>query len=142
MADKQSIINALRIWINQRPGLEYGNYGDVVSYRAEVRQIGRDLTHARQMLAAVTWRNSITADMILQAAHTSRLSIIIDGDKVKLDYTTGQYWPTEYRPAVCRLLASVLWSYWRDCHPHADGDALRATARRELGRAVANRWFA
>ena len=28
---KQAICQALRTWINQRPGLEFGNYGDVAS---------------------------------------------------------------------------------------------------------------
>ena len=27
-----------------------------------------------------------------------------DGDGLKLDYCVGQYWPTEYRAAVARLL--------------------------------------
>jgi hypothetical protein len=38
-------------------------------------------------------------------------------DGKRLDYTTGQYWPTEYRRAAAAVLASALWSYWRDCVP-------------------------
>ena len=38
-----------------------------------------------------------------------------NGDKVRIDYCTGQYWPTEYRPAVCRLLSSVIWHWIRQC---------------------------
>lgn len=30
-----------------------------------------------------------------------------------LDYCTGQYWSTEYRRAVCAVLARALWDYWR-----------------------------
>ena len=50
MATKQTIIDALHQWIAQRPGLEFGNYGDVSSYRAEMRSIGKDLQHARAMV--------------------------------------------------------------------------------------------
>lgn len=28
----------------------------------------------------------------------------------RLEYTTGQYWPTEYRKAACAVLASALWA--------------------------------
>ena len=183
---KQAICEALRVWINQRPGLEYGNYGSVTSYRAEVRSIGRDLQHARELLRAVELRDSITGDDLAAAAafphaYSGRLSCQVfepgkvyksDGcmessyDKltVKLDYCTGQYWPTEYRKAACAVLASVLWSWHRDNMPaprgklsrthgpftteHDDiegmtpGDWLRASFRRQFGRSIANRWFA
>ena len=47
---KTQIVLALSAWVSQRPGLEYGNYGDVSSYRAEVRSIGKDLQHARALI--------------------------------------------------------------------------------------------
>jgi hypothetical protein len=68
-----------------------------------------------------------------------------DSEKQRLDYCTGQYWPTEYRRAACAVLASALWAYQRDnlkpdpdCRP---GDVLRAHFRKEFGRRIANRWF-
>ena len=161
MVKKQTIIDALNAWVNQRPGLNYGNYGDPAAYRAEVRSIGKDLQHARAMINYVAWHDSITAEMILDAAKSGRLSIVVNGDTVTLDYCTGQYWCTEYRPAVCRLLSSVIW-YWlsanmpKPVHMHNSetgedvqriaglriGDYLRKTARRELGTSIARRWFA
>ena len=162
MVDKSTIIAALDAWIRQRPGLEFGNYGDVSAYRAEVRSIGKDLQHARALLRYVEWHDSITAEMILSAAQSGRLSIVVDGNKVRVDYCTGQYWPTEYRPAVCRLLSSVIWDYWRDhCMPEGQlvhnsetgetfkryqgqraVDWLRKQASREFGTSIAQRWFA
>ena len=101
MATKQTIIDALNRWIAQRPGLELG---DVSSYRSEMRSIGRDLQHARAMVNYVAWHDSITAEMILSAADNGgRLTLTVNGDKVRIDYVTGQYWPTEYRRAVCAL---------------------------------------
>jgi len=144
MVKKQTIIDALNAWVNQRPGLDYGNYGDLVAYRAEVRSIGKDLQHARAMINYVAWHDSITAEMILDAAKSGRLSIVVTDGTVAIDYCTGQYWPTEYRPAVCRLLSSVIWNWMREnALPRPNmGDYIRKTARRELGTSIARRWFA
>ena len=158
MADKSTILAALDAWIRQRPGLDYGNYGDWSAYRSEMRSIGKDLQHARAMLRYVEWHDSITAEMILSAAQSGRLSIKVEGNKVRVDYCTGQYWPTEYRSAVCRLLSTVIWRWFGDNARSADvakmpqygcmagivnqGAYIRKTASRELGTSIARRWFA
>jgi hypothetical protein len=61
-------------------------------------------------------------------------------DGKRLDYCAGQYFPTEYRAAACRTLASALWCYWSDGGRHS-ADQIRAAARRHLGRGIAKRWF-
>lgn len=145
---KQTLIACLRKFIAQRPGLEFGNYGDVSAYRSEMRSITKDRHHAETMLASVARRDSITADSILEAskhAFSGRLTITEPTPgRFVLDYCTGQYWPTEYRRAVCSVLSSALWDYWRDClapdTPHK-GDAIRKTASRELSRSIARAWF-
>ncbi len=158
---KTQIVLALSAWVSQRPGLDYRNYGDPVAYRAEMRSIGKDLQHARALINYVAWHDSITAEMILDAAKSGRLSIVVKGDTVAIDYCTGQYWCTEYRPAVCRLMSSVIWYWMRDnmpkpVHMHNSetgecvqridglriGDYLRRQAARELGTSIARRWFA
>ena len=138
---KPQLIQALRQWVAQRPGLEFGNYGDWPAYRSEVRSIGKDLQHARAMINYVAWHDSITAEMILSAAQSGRLSIKVEGDKVRIDYCTGQYWCTEYRPAVCRLLSSVIWYWMRANDPRRSGEMIRKAASRELGTSIAQRWF-
>ena len=118
MERREQILSALDDFIRQRPGLEAGNYGDAQSYNAEVRSIGKDRKDAFELLAAVGWRDSITADKLLEAAksaYSGRLSISFDDQgRCVLDYCTGQYFPTEYRRAVCAVLSSALWSYYRD----------------------------
>ena len=142
MATKQTIIDALNRWITQRPGLEFGNYGNVSSYRAEMRSIGKDLQHARAMVNYVAWHDSVTAEMIMSAADNGgRLTLTVNGDKVRIDYVTGQYWPTEYRRAVCQLMSSVIWAWLRENCEYKTGDDIRKAARRELGNSIANRWF-
>ncbi|NBW23549.1 MAG: hypothetical protein EBR82_87965, partial [Caulobacteraceae bacterium] len=85
---KNDICAALRAWLNQRPGLEFCNYGDVTSYRAELRGITRQRADALQMLRAVELRDSITAaDMLAELQSLSRLSW--DKKKSRLEYVTG-----------------------------------------------------
>jgi hypothetical protein len=145
---KQTLIACLRKFIAQRPGLEFGNYGSLPAYRSEMRSITKDRHHAEAMLSSVAWRDSITADSILEAsrhAFSGRLAITEPTPgRFVLDYCTGQYWPTEYRRAVCSVLSSALWDYWRDClapdDPHK-GDAIRKAAAAELSRSIARAWF-
>jgi len=147
MDKKQQIIGALYTFIGQRPGLEFGNYGDVPNYRAEVRAIGKDLTQARELLRYVELRASITADDIIEAskrAYSGRLTITASDDgKVLIDYCTGQYFPTEYRKAACAVLAQAIRAWYRTniSDTANPGDYLRASFKREFGRGMASRWF-
>lgn len=112
---RENLLALLSAFINQRPGLEYANYVDASSYRAESRSITADGHDARALLAAVSWRGSIDARSIREALQgSSRLTLSDDG---RLEYCTGQYFPTEYRPAVCRVLAGLLRNYWRENGP-------------------------
>lgn len=158
---KQQIIDALHTFVSRRPGLEYGNYGDRASYQSEMRAITKDLHQARELLRYVELRDSITgADIIAasKSAYSGRLTI---GEDATIDYCIGQYWPTEYRKAVCAVLSSAIWAWKRDqCMPaptlHHNtetgetlhrykglraGDYLRANLKREFGRGMAARWF-
>ena len=137
--EKTAILTALRAFVRQRPGLDFANYGDVQAYRAEVRSITKDLHHAEELIRAVELR-SIDADAIIRAK-TSRLSIDPTDKGVRIDWCTGQYWPTEYRRGVAASLAYALWNYWRDECGYDTGDKIRAEARRSLSRAVARRFF-
>lgn len=145
---KAAILAALSAFIRQRPGLDFANYGDTSVYRSELRSITKDRHHAEELLAAVSWR-SISAEDLLAAARgafSGRLSLTVnDKGGVSVDYCTGQYFPTEYRRAACAVLASALWQYWRGCcAPEAENKAqrIRDTAKRELSRSVARRYFA
>jgi hypothetical protein len=166
---KQELIDLLYAFANQRPGLEFGNYGDVSSYRSELRGITRDLQEARLLLRAVELRNSISVEDLQEAlkrAFSGRLSLTETKDgKPALYYCSGQYFPTEYRKAVCAVCAYALWHWMREgCMPAPKikhygsatnhpmqtvelydglnaGEWLRKKFRREFGRGVASRWF-
>lgn len=166
---KAVVLAALRAFARQRSGIEWGNYGgDGSAYRSEVRSITKDLTHATALLRAVELR-SISADDIIRAsrdAYSGRLTLTErttpeGGFAFAVDYCAGQYFPTEYRRAVCAVLASALWYHVREhCMPAPSGkvkgyggqptdaydgltagDWLRRYFVREFGRGIGRRWF-
>jgi hypothetical protein len=148
---REEILSALDRFVRQRPGLEFGNYGDSKSYNAELRSIGKDRRDAMELLANVGWRESITAADLLDAAksaYSGRLSISFDDQgQCVLDYCTGQYWPTEYRRAVCAVLSQAIWNATRDDMGNGDvdgqspGTRIRNQFKREFGLGMAKRWF-
>lgn len=146
-ATKQQLIEALRRFINQRSGIKWDNYasGDFKASReafmSDYRPILRHGRHARELLRAVELRDSITAEHLVEAtrAYAGRLQFVENGQGVHVEYTTGQYFPTEYRNAACAVLASALWAYWRpECKT---GEEISKQARKEFGSAIARTWF-
>ena len=166
---KQAIIDALKAFIRQRPGMDPRNY-DRASYLSESRRVTQDRHHAETLLAAVAGNDGITADMIVKAsesAYGGRLGLSwvagCDPPQPRVAYCTGQYFPTEYRRAVAAVCASALWYYvrerempkpegvdcalmywWSATSPYkfmTAGDWLRAYFRREFGRTIAERYF-
>ena len=165
-ATKQEICALLRAFINQRPGLDFANYGCATSYRSELRGITKQRSDALQLLRAVELRDSIEAGELVAAfprAFSGRLELTETKGKPALFYCAGQYYPTEYRAAVCAVLASVLWHWVRvGCMPKGRlvhnsetgdtferygpkdlraGDYIRDFFKREFGRGIASRWF-
>jgi hypothetical protein len=153
-SDREAMLDALQVFIRQRPGFEWANYGDGPSYRADVRRAGKDLRDAEALLRAVRWRRGCEVDSVAWG----RLNW--DAGRKSWYYCTGQYFPTEFRAAVCSLLASSLWNYWaenmpkptfhhnsetgEDVHRYQGlraGEWIRRQARRELGVTLAKRWF-
>jgi hypothetical protein len=162
--ERARILAALERWIEQRGGLEFGNYGDVKAFRAEQRRITRQRDDARALLSAVAWRTSIDAAELRRAfnsAFSGRLSIVdkLNGE-IGLDYCTGQYFPTEYRAAACAGLAEALWNHVRDNMPTPQlthnsktgltveryngkraGDWLRSHFKKQFGARMQRTWF-
>jgi len=146
---KETIITAIRKFVAQRSGIEYANYqtGDWKASReafmGDYRPILRAGRDARVLLAAVSGRDGITAENIVDAsksAYSGRLEILAGDTTVAIDYTTGQYFPTEYRNAACAVLATALWHY-AAAQGYKTGNEIRKWARAEFGRGIASRWF-
>lgn len=153
---KQQVISLLRAWIKQRPGLDPADYGFPAysheawkearrSYNAEARSIAKDKQDAETLLNAVEY-SGMDAETLLGGfrAYSGRLEIKpAENGEFRLEYCTGQYWPTEYRAAACAVLASALWDYHRPDYENDDrpGDSLRAMFRRRFGRGIQSRWL-
>lgn len=147
--DKSRIIASLRKHIAGRSGMDWRNYGDRASAMEDYRKI---LTHgkdARAMLRVVEL-SSMTAQELFAGfrAYSGRLSY----DPAKgCDYCAGQYYATEYRAAACAVLANAIGQAVMDDFNQAkaqNGLALGSArehllryAKRNLGRAIADRWF-
>ena len=117
---KTQILDALESFVKQRPGFELRNYASMANYRADQRPVEKQRKAALEMIQWMRWHDSLTAaDLVFatQRAFSGRLKINIVGDQVTIDYCTGQYFPTEFRKAVCIVLKSAIWKYLRE-----DGD--------------------
>lgn len=113
-ARKARILAALTVYARQRPGFDPCNYGDRASYDADRRRALQQLHDVERIAAAVAWR-SIGPDALLQAARGGGVTITErDDGTVAVDYCAGQYFCTEFRGGIARVLASALWDWTRE----------------------------
>lgn len=157
-ATKEKILRLLGEWIKQRPGLDPADYGlypgcrmseraeALRNYNSEMRRITGQLHDARRLLEYVASHDDITADDLTAAfrAFSGRLKLTkTEKGEWRLEYCTGQYFPTEYRAAACAVLASAIWDYHRPDYMNDDrpGDSIRKAMKRIFGLTIARRWF-
>ena len=138
-------IEMLVKFVNQKPGLDFCNYGDYKLYRQEMNEITRDKHDFNELLTLAYRRIENLDKAVYNKLLNSgdRLSLV-DGE---LQYITGQYFPTEYRPAACRCLVSLIWADFRDekdsrGNPvYKDGHEIRKAIARNVSRRVKNNYF-
>lgn len=142
-ADKAALCRMIRAFIGQRSGIDFRDYGnDREAFLSDYRPMLRAGREARRLLEYVEGRDGITAADILNASSgNGRLAWVRAGDALRLEYTTGQYFPTEYRAAACSMLAGMIWRHLAVGHDASQGDAVRKAARRIFGRGIGGRWF-
>lgn len=106
-------LRMLAAYAAKRPALEFRDYcsgwndkDGRAAYFREARSISDDLKQVREALRYACAVNVQTSHLI-ECSRGERLTIEQNGDTLSLEYCTGQYWPTEYRPAVARLLESA-----------------------------------
>lgn len=143
-------LNALELlssFVDQRPCLNPADYGGGLEgwrlYRREAAEITRDRADFYNLLNAA---HRLYNSSELNAAVISRL--FNTGDRLelteagKLRYITGQYFPTEYRPAACRVLSSLIWRKLQERPELQTGDDIRKAARKLLtSRRTARNYF-
>jgi hypothetical protein len=146
--DRKHIIESLRKFIAGRSGIDFRNYSDRESAMADYRKILRHGKDARAMLRVVEL-SSMTAEELLAGfrAYSGRMTYT---EGKGCDYTAGQYYATEYRAAACAVLAQAIGQAVMDDFNANKTSTTLGTARdhllryakRNLGRAIAGRWFA
>lgn len=140
----------------QNPGLEPRNYYDpedlrvgrrheylagVRAYRSEARNVAADW---RRFVTAweIARQESVTAEAVIEAsksAFSGRLTW--DEAKQRWDYTTGQYWPTEYRKAAASVLEQATRATRRARTPQRNEHVRTIDELIALNRANGGCWF-
>ena len=136
------VLDLLCTFVDQRPGLNFANYGDVRAYRNESAEITRDRSDFYELLRLA---HSLLSHAELEAKLTQRLTTSSERltlENNRLQYITGQYFPTEYRPAACRLLVSIIWGEFQKNQTLETGHDIRRAIRKRLkSRRVARLYF-
>jgi hypothetical protein len=103
------VFDALEKFIKGRSGIDWRDYGHDFdgrkSFRAEVRSITKD---RKEALAALAEARELTPryDVLMDAFRAFSGRLTWNGER--LEYCTGQYYPTEYRKAARAVLNSYI----------------------------------
>lgn len=143
-------IEKLNKFVNSRPGIDKRDYSSSSDYNRESREITQDRNDYLELLALASARIP-NLDSELEAyliANTGERLFLKDG---KLVYHTGQYYPTEYRVAACRVLKSLIWNNYREemvkgerdlFYPvYKDGHEIRKAIQRNLSNRTYKNYF-
>jgi hypothetical protein len=147
-------ICALIDFAAQNPGLDFGNYGNHAAYGAESRSISQDWRRVKAALAEAAAEGVTDADVIAEAPHafSGRLEWIAEDNEQTMRgggvithrsgwyYTTGQYWPTEYRKAAASVLEAAT-SKVRQSRPPAKRMPTTMAELRALAKENGSHWF-
>ena len=116
-ATKQEICSLLRAFVNQRPGLDFANYGDASTYRSELRGITRQRKEALELLRACELRDSITAEDMREGfrAFSGRLSLVnrykVNGKGAFYTLDAAKKQAEKHAPAVVSIEAFPALEY-------------------------------
>lgn len=106
-------LTALVAFANQKPRLQFCNYGCRRAYAQEVRSIRADLARFNRALSDAVESGTTDADLLAVAEDRGgRLQLIAPETRTgclassvwRVEYCAGQYFPTEYRKAAAFLL--------------------------------------
>ena len=130
-------------FVDQRPGMEPMNYGSWKDYRRESAEVTRDRRDFYELfIFALRKLGAPALDAAIEKNLRNTSGRLKMNNAGALEYCTGQYFATEYRPAACRVLVEILWDHTRESRPDLEtGHDLRAYFRREFSRRVASGYY-
>jgi len=133
---------------HQRPGFDPHNYDSYRSYKNEMNEVVKDLSDFRTLYAIAARRLGEAFETRLHTYLKNTSGRLKLNERDELEYCTGQYFPTEFRPAACSVLASLLWADYRDEKDsegneiYKDGNDLRKAIRRNFNsRRISKHYF-
>lgn len=139
---------------HKRPGFDLADYGGGREgfryYRQDYRRALADLHAFRELYSCLIARagHRVAAELVAaELRRTSGRLTISEYNPEKLQYITGQYFPTEFRGAACRILVSCLWNHYRDerradgSEVYKDGPAIRKAIKNRLRSRNSRSWF-
>lgn len=148
-------IELLVKFVNQRSGIDPHNYYSdwtdkkgIKAYRSESREITKDRTDFFELLSLAQRRIENFEDKLKFNLENSNGRLTLKNGE--LEYTTGQYFPTEYRPAANRILAQLIWNDYINEQTdtkngmenvYKTGHEVRAALRKQLSRRVIKNYF-
>jgi hypothetical protein len=130
-------IELLKKFAFQRPGLDFNDYGERKYYMQDSREITKDLHDFCELLNLCTFYIDNLNDKLNDILLTSSGRLTLNGDK--LQYITGQYFPTEYRPACSHLLKNLLWRYFAT--KYETGQEIKKAIKKITSRRLYNNYF-
>ena len=134
-------------FVNQRAGLQYCNYGDIKSYRQEQREITNDRTDFYELLSVAQRRYEGQFNEVLTKELQKTSGRLTLNEHNNIEYCTGQYFCTEYRPAACRIIVSLIWNSYMDeknesnLPTYKDGNEIRKAIKRNFSRRINKNLF-
>ena len=142
------IISKLSSFVDQRPGFNLDNYfspyenseqrkNGLKCYRNDYSEALKDkhsyyelLNLAYSLCPYIHDCNNLE-NMIFNELKNNSGRLTLD-EQNNLQYCSGQYFPTEYRAAACRIIVSVLWDLVRKRNPEFTGIDIRNFIRKKL----------
>jgi len=121
-ASALALIDAARTFVNSRPGFSPANYNSAKSYRADVARAVKQRAAALEELKMLRYGfNAMTAWELLTDESLADIVEIANGKgwgsikalqtqdgAYRMEFITGQYYPTEYRRAALGWVEEML----------------------------------
>ena len=133
-------VKTLVSFATQRPGLSFEDYGSGYWYRKDQREVVKDLHDFWELMGlAGTYVENLNDKLRITLMNSSgRLTMNEQG---VIQYCTGQYFPTEYRPAACQILSRLIWTRFCDRYPDYTGTEIRKAIKKITSLRVYKNYF-
>lgn len=120
-------------FVNKAPGFCFHDYDSYKYYRKDYSESLKD-KHSFFELLSLASRLVDRAELqkrVYEYLKNNSGRLFCD-DASKITYHVGQYFPTEYRAAACRILVSILWDIVRKQNPEFTGIEIRKYIKKRL----------